>query len=298
MNFKHPSFHLNFLALCALLILHSCGSSGSDKEKNSAEFDAANRNLKESIEDVVYGIPSPSEIPYMIQQTGAEFNQALVNPISNAERYTRRNDKAALNLGVYAADIGYLVSYDKTQEAIDYLNSCKNLADLLGVIGTFDMEILKRFEANIANKDSLTSLLDQTLKQTEKLLQDDSRNRLAALVVAGSFVEGLYISTGLVNSYPKNLLPDDARNLILTPVIQVILNQKKSVSELLKMLSAVEQTDPVAGLVSDMQELEKAYAALNIEEQIRNNRADMVLSDKNLTQISSIVMRIRKGITE
>lgn len=298
MNFKHPSFHLNFLALCALLILHSCGSSGSDKEKNSAEFDAANRNLKESIEDVVYGIPSPSEIPYMIQQTGAEFNQALVNPISNAERYTRRNDKAALNLGVYAADIGYLASYDKTQEAIDYLNSCKNLADLLGVIGTFDMEILKRFEANIANKDSLTSLLDQTLKQTEKLLQDDSRNRLAALVVAGSFVEGLYISTGLVNSYPKNLLPDDARNLILTPVIQVILNQKKSVSELLKMLSAVEQTDPVAGLVSDMQELEKAYAALNIEEQIRNNRADMVLSDKNLTQISSIVTRIRKGITE
>jgi hypothetical protein len=160
------------------------------------------------------------------------------------------------------------------------------------------MEILKRFEANIANKDSLTALLDQTLKQTERLLKDDSRNRLAALVVTGSFVEGLYISTGLVNSYPKNLLPDDARNLILTPVIQVILNQKKSVSELLKMLSAVEQTDPVAGMVTDLLELEKAYAALNIEEQIRNNRADMVLSDKNLTQISTIVGKIRNSITE
>ncbi|MFN3840868.1 MAG: hypothetical protein ACK4RF_09175 [Cyclobacteriaceae bacterium] len=298
MNFKQPFYSLSLLAFISIVVLSSCGSAGSDKEKNSADFDKANENLKKSIEDVVYGIPSPSEIPYLIQQTGAEFNQGLVNPIRNAERYTRRNDKAALNLGVYAADIGYLASYDKTQEAIDYLNSCKNLADVLGVIGTFDMEILKRFEANIANKDSLTALLDQTLKQTEKLLKDDSRNRLAALVVSGSFVEGLYISTGLVNSYPKNLLPDDARNLILTPIIQVILNQKKSVSELLKMLSSVEQTDPVSGMVNDLQELEKAYASLNIEEQIRNNRADMILSDKNLIQISAIVERIRKGITE
>jgi len=298
MTIKQPIYALSFLSFFSILLLASCGSSGSDKEKNSTEFDEANNTLKKSIEDVVYGIPSPSEIPYMIQQTGAEFNQSLVNPISSAERYTRRNDKAALNLGVYAADIGYLASYDKTQEAIDYLNSCKNLADVLGVIGTFDMEILKRFEANIANKDSLTALLDQTLKQTERLLKDDSRNRLAALVVTGSFIEGLYISTGLVNSYPKNLLPDDARNLILTPVIQVILNQKKSVSELLKMLSAVEQTDPVAGMVTDLMELEKAYAALNIEEQIRNNRADMVLSDKNLTQISAIVGKIRTSITE
>ncbi|MCK6617451.1 MAG: hypothetical protein L6Q51_07380 [Cyclobacteriaceae bacterium] len=298
MNFKQPIYFLSILAFISMLLLAACGSGGSGTDKNSAEFDEANKNLKQSIEEVVYGIPSPSEIPYMIQQTGAEFNQGLVNPITNAERYTRRNDKAALNLGVYAADIGYLSSYDKTQEAIDYLNSCKNLADILGVIGTFDMEILKRFEANISNKDSLTSLLDQTLKQTERLLKDDSRNRLAALVVTGSFIEGLYISTGLVNSYPKNLLPDDSRNLILTPIIQVILNQKKSVSELLKMLSSVEQTEPVAGIVTDLQELEKAYAALNIEEQIRNNRADMVLSDKNLTQISSIVSKIRKGITE
>ncbi|QOI98373.1 MAG: hypothetical protein HRU69_13110 [Flammeovirgaceae bacterium] len=298
MNFKQPVYLLSIFAFISILVLSACGSGGSGTDKNSAEFDEANKNLKQSIEEVVYGIPSPSEIPYMIQQTGAEFNQSLVNPINNAERYTRRNDKAALNLGVYAADIGYLASYDKTQEAIDYLNSCKNLADILGVIGTFDMEILKRFEANISNKDSLTSLLDQTLKQTERLLKDDSRNRLAALVVTGSFIEGLYISTGLVNSYPKNLLPDDARNLILTPVIQVILNQKKSVTELLKMLSSVEQTEPVAGIVVDLQELEKAYAALNIEEQIRNNRADMVLSDKNLTQISSIVGKIRKGITE
>jgi hypothetical protein len=221
-----------------------------------------------------------------------------VNPRAKTDQYASRTDKAALNLGVYTADIGYLSSYEKTQEAIDYLNSCKTLADNLNVIGTFDLEILKRFEANISNKDSLANLLNETVKETESFLKDDSRNKLAALVVTGSFVEGLHISTGLIQSYPRNILPDDARNLILTPIMQVVLNQKKSVSDLLMMLSSVEQTDPVAGIVSDLQELERAYAALNIEDQIKKNRADLVLTDKNLEQVTVIVARMRKSIVE
>lgn len=295
MNFKR-SINL-ILSGFVMLILASC-SSGGDKSKNSDEFKEAEQSLQKQIKDVIYNIPSPTEIPYLLQATGAEFNASLVNPRSKTDQYATRTDKAALNLGVYTADIGYLSSYEKTQEAIDYLNSCKTLADNLNVIGTFDLEILKRFEANISNKDSLANLLNETVEETESFLKDDSRNKLAALVVTGSFVEGLHISTGLIQSYPRNILPDDARNLILTPIMQVVLNQKKSVSDLLKMLSSVEQTDPVAGIVSDLQELEKAYAALNIEDQIKKNRADLVLTDKNLEQITIIVARLRKSIVE
>ena len=46
------------------------------------------------------------------------------------------------------------------------LNSAKALADNLGVIGSFDVEVLNQFEANISNKDSLTHLLDRTMKRT------------------------------------------------------------------------------------------------------------------------------------
>src|SRR5690349_4301840 len=232
--------------------LASCGSSSSDKDKNSDEFKAAEEALKQQIEEVVYNIPSPTEIPYLLQATGAEFNESLLSSRAKVDQYATRTDKAALNLGVYAADIGYLSSYDKSQEAIDYLNSCKTLADNLGVIGSFDVEILKRFEASISNKDSLSYLLDQAIKKTEMFLKDDSRNKLSALIVAGSFIEGLHISTGLINSYPKNLLPDDNRIQVLTPLMRVVLQQKKSVGELLKMLQTVEQTDPVVAIVTDL----------------------------------------------
>jgi hypothetical protein len=297
MNFKQSLYSV----LCAFLLvgLGACGSSTSDKDKNSDEFKNAEKSLENQIKDVVYNIPSPTEIPYLLQATGADFNPSLVNPRTKVDQYTTHTDKAALNLGVYASDIGYLTSYEKAQESIDYLNACKTLADGLGVIGTFDINILKRFEANIANKDSLTYLLNETINQTDKFLKDESRNKLAALVVTGSFVEGLYVSTGLIKSYPKDILPTDAdRNLVLGPLMRVVIQQKQSVSDLLKMLTAVEQTGPVAGLVSDLKALEGAYAALNIEEQLKNEHADQVLNDKNLIEVTNIVERLRKSIVD
>jgi hypothetical protein len=298
MKFK---LSINFL-ICAFLtlVLVSCGSSSSDKDKNSDEFKEAEESLKQQIEEVVYNIPSPSEIPYLLQTTGAEFNQSLLNSKEKVDQYVTRTDKAALNLGIYAADIGYLSSYDKTQEAIDYLGSAKTLADNLGIIGAFDTEVLKKFEQNISNKDSLTHLLDQSIKKTELFLKDDSRNKLSALVVTGSFIEGLYISTGLIKTYPKNLLPDDKRYQVLTPLMRVVLQQKVSVGELLKMLTSnsVEQTDPVTNIVADLKLLDEAYKKLNIEEQIKNNKADLILTDKNLEEITVIVERLRNGITQ
>jgi hypothetical protein len=285
------------ITVSASLILWSCGGS-ANKDENSKDFKAAEESLKDQIQDVVYNIPSPSEIPYLLEATGAEFNQGLIHDRRKSDSYVN-NDKAALNLGVYAADIGYLSSYGKTQEAIDYLNTAKGLADRLGVVGSFDVEVLKQFEANIANKDSLAALLNRTVQKTDAYLKDDSRNKLAALMVTGSFVEGLYISTGLIKSYPKNLLADDQRNLVLTPLMRVILQQSESVDELLKMLSTIEEENEIVNSIkADLTALQASYRALNIEEQIKNNKANMVLSDKNLADITTIVEKLRKSITD
>ena len=284
-------------AASAVVFLLGCGKSASDKEKESDEFSQAQESLKSQIEDLVYNIPDPAEIPYILQQTGADYNASLLSPTSRADSYLGRSDKTALNLGVYATDIGYLSSYEKTQEAVEYMNTCKKLADNLNIIGTFDASLVQRFEANISNKDSLATLLNSTMEKTETFLKNDNRKELAAQVVAGSFIEGLYISTGLVKSYPKDILPNDSRNLVLTPMIRNILDPQQSVSEVRQMLGSVDQTEEIAALASDLQQLEEVYNNINIEEQIRNNRADLVLSDANLAEITTIVERMRNRIT-
>ncbi len=294
---KVTRFGIASLVLSLTLGLWSCGPK-KEKDENSDEFKQAEESLSDEIKDVAYNIPSPSEIPYMLQATGAEFNQSLLSDRKKADQYLTRNDKAALNLGVYAADIGYLVSYDKTQDAINYMNSAKKLADNLGVLGSFDANLLKRFEANISAKDSLAKMVNQAIHETEKYLKNDNRSKPAALMLTGSFIEGLYISTGLIKSYPKNLLKDDDRTLILTPLINVVINQRQSVDELVKMLGSVEQTEPITTLLADLNSLQSSYRAMNIEEHLKNNRPDLVMSDKNLADLTTTIEKMRKSITE
>jgi hypothetical protein len=296
MKFTRLSIYL--FAVVATFTLWSCGGSKEDKSQNSEEFGKAEESLKEQVEEVVNNLPSPSEIPYILQNTGADFNQSLINDKKKVDKYSTSKDKAALNLGIYTTDIGYLSSYDKTQDAIDYLNAAKRLADYLGVVGTFDMEVLQRFEKNIANKDSLARILDMAVHRTDNYLKDDSRNKLAALLLTGSFVEGLYISTGVIKTYPKDMLPDDARNLILTPLMKVVLEQERSVDELVNMLGTVEQTEPIISLMNDLTALQSNYKALNISEQIQNNKSSLVLTDKNLLEITRIVEKMRKSIVD
>lgn len=296
MKINFPVYRLAaFLAFA--VIIFACGSS-KEKENGSDEFSEAEKSMKEQITDVVYNIPSPTEIPYLLAATGAEYNASLINDKKKATSYASKTETAALNLGVYTADIGYLASYEKTQESIDYINTCKTLADNLGILGSFDGEILKKFEANVANKDSLASLLNATMKKADKFLKDNSRSNFAALIVTGSFVEGLYISTGLIKTYPKDLLSAKDRNLVLTPLMSIVLKQKKSVGELLNILSTIEQTEPVATIVADLQALKASYDALNIEEQIKNNRGDLALSDKNLADITARVEKLRADIVK
>lgn len=295
---KFTRLNTYFFAFLAVVGLWSCGGSKDDANQNADDFDKAEESMNDKVQGVINNLPSPSEIPYLLQATGAEFNQSLLNDRNKVDKYSTLSDKAALNLGVYTTDIGYLSSYEKTQEAIDYLNSAKKLADNLGVIGTFDLDVLQRFEKNIANKDSLASILNAATRSSEKYLKDNSRNKLAALLLTGSFVEGLYISTGLIKSYPKDLLPEDSRNLVLTPLMRVILEQEKSVDELVIMLSGIDQAEPISTLMKDLTALQGSYQALNIEEQIKNNKSALVLTDKNLVEITKIVEKMRSSIVD
>lgn len=299
LNVKTMKLKLNSIVLLLLtcLAIWSCGPK-KDQGENSDEFAKAEESLKQEIKDIAYSIPPPSEIPYLLQATGADFNQSLINDKKKADSYGSQTEKAALNLGVYTADIGYLSSYEKTQESIDYLNACKNLADKLGVSGSFDRATLEKFEANISSKDSLAALLNDAMKKTDRYLKDDDRSKLGALLVTGSFVESLYISTGIIKSYPKDILPTDQRNLVLTPLMRIIINQKKSVSEVSKMLSSVEQTGPIPGIVADIKNLEASYNSLNLEEKIKGNKANLALTDKDLQDITKTVEKLRNDIVQ
>ncbi|HEX9650536.1 MAG TPA: hypothetical protein VGA21_08245 [Cyclobacteriaceae bacterium] len=288
---------INRIFILALFTgLASCGSETKSTEDASDEFAAAEEELKEKISSVIHELPPPSEVPFLLEATGADFNESLVNPIERADSYKSTSQKSALNLGIYATDIGYLSSYNKTQEALNYLNASKGIADNMGITGAFDVELLKRFESNLNSRDSLASIINESVGKADEYLRNDDRTKVAVMVLSGSFVEGLSIATKLVETYPKDLLPEEAKNLILTPIIRVILNQEKPLTDLIDMLEDLPADSELAGLIASFRELKTIYEESDIEEKISQNQADLILSGEYLTAISDKISEIRNSI--
>lgn len=65
-----------------------------------------------------------------------------------------------------------------------------------------------------------------------------------------------------------------------------------------KMLASIDQAEPIASLNADILTLQASYRSLNIEEQLKNNRSDLVLTDKHLTDITKIVEKMRSSIVD
>lgn len=292
-------FKFNALAalLCTVFILSSCGS-GSNTDK-SGDFDET-QTLEEEITHLVSeDFPRVTEIPYLVMQTGAEYNQLLINGREKVDSYISKPDDAALNLGVFAADMGYLASYDKTQESMDYFQTCKRLADELGILTGFDPEMAKRVEQNIGNRDSLTQILDKAVDDAAAYVGSGANSKIGALIITGSFVESMYLATGIINTYPKAAFSDAAQRMqILTPLIELVLKQRSSVKEVRDMLTKVDQTSRVIQILADWKELEAAYDALEpLQEQIRQNSGNLQFNDQTLAGVSRTIEKIRADIT-
>jgi len=289
------------LILTLIIGMTACGSK---KGSEGSESDAFNDSQKEdsdaaeSFEELLLHIPSPSEIPYLLFTTGADFNESIVNPYTKVDQYQTTEEVKALNLGVYGADLGYLSSYDKTQDAINYMTSMKKLADGLGATTSYDLEMFNRFETNLGTKDSLYKIIDQGMSQADVILKSQDRGDIAAMLTVGSFTEGLYISTQLIAQYPEDIFSEEQKYTVLTPLIRVILEQEKSLDDLIKLASNVPANDKMNSIISDLKTLQDHYGALNIDEKIANNKGAELLTDETLKNIIDQVAVLRKSITD
>ena len=274
-------------------------STGGKKEKfiTNDEFESASQELASDIKTYIDNLPPPSEVPFLLMATGSDFNSDLMNPLDYAEEYNKSIDKAALNLGVYAADIGYLSSYDQTGDVYETMQVCQSLAETIGISSAIDMDLLARFESNINQRDSIANLIDEVMKVTGDRLQLLNRANLSAIALSGSFIEGLYISTMVVETYPQENLSPDMVDQILTPLMQIILKQGKTLKDLIKILNEVETNKTIELIKTELAYLNDIYnnELKEVDEKINENKGDFHLSKELLNNLAFEIKKIRNA---
>lgn len=211
------------------------------------------RELK-TASKVVYNLPSPAEMAKILYETKAIYDISILNNPKALNKYFTDVSRA-LNLGVYFADLSFTSMFNYPQQAMLYMGAAQVLAEDLNIVGVFNETIVSRLEENLSNKDSILEIVSETYMETDLYLQENERPIIAKAVLAGAWLEGLYIAVNLKTDNKKQDL-----------VWEKIGEQKSALSNLINMIEDSNEPQLIS-LVEQLRILEKSFAEVSIEQQ-------------------------------
>lgn len=222
-------------------------------ENNVEATDEQTIERAEKAQKVFQTIPSPFETASIFEEAGIGYNSAITNPVENIDKYTTSTQQA-LNLGVYGADLSYANIHDQSQESMFYMNCSKKMADALGVAGAFTPEAIERIEENMNNRDSMMVIVSDAFWTCDAYLKENGQDNLSALIIAGGWIEGLYIGTrGLQAENPNKDL------------IQRIAEQKYSLDNLLDLVGSYDN-DEINSIKTSLEGLRTSFNKIEVIE--------------------------------
>ena len=122
---------LQYILIGCLLFFSSCAEQ---KVEETSGEEKAHQELSEMATKVqwkydmllVNHINAPVKLLAGNDFDKKTFNEGLTNPLSNSDKYNSNNTKS-LALGIYGSDLGYISTYNQTQEMIDYFLKLKEI---------------------------------------------------------------------------------------------------------------------------------------------------------------------------
>ncbi len=242
--------------ILASSFLMACGGDPEPVEDNTiteAIDEVLTPERAEKAQQVFRTVPSPMETASIFENAGASFNASVLNPVENVNKYST-NVQMAINFGIYGADLSYANIFDQSQASMLYMNCSKKMADGLGVTAAFNGETLERMEKNMNNRDSLMLIINDAFWVADGYLKENGQDNLSALIIAGGWIEGLYLGAQSLNK--EN--PDKE-------LMQKIAEQKHSINNLLALLGTYNDKD-VAKMALKLTDIKTAFDKIEEEE--------------------------------
>jgi hypothetical protein len=230
---------LLFLSALTALTLSSCGG-GEKAEENETADTTKVEEPKSPVSETFFQVPSPGEMLTFIKMVGGPNNKKIsfLNPPSNEKNYIDLKSKS-LNFGIYSCDLSYCSIFEIGSESLKYFKTVKVMGDQIGVSTAIKPEVLKRLEANISKPDSLALITDDVYFDSFEALEDSKQGPTLALVVAGGWIESIYIAINL------------AKFEAGSPMVERLADQKYTLENLMEFLKKHESDPNVAAVKAD-----------------------------------------------
>ncbi len=285
----------NILLLAsALLITFACSPK---KAATDTTEDSAEAKIIHDIDKLLADLPNPADIPSTLKAIEADFGDSLVNSLDNLSKYMGDEDKLALNMGVYAADVSYLAVYHKGDKTMDYVRMCHQIGEILGDSAIFKQDLLDHIEASLDDETQLSNYLRGMIVETSIQLEKDHHLSMAALALTGSFIEELYQAVNVIENYHRADMTKEQEKAKVEPLVKLVLAQEQPLLDLIQLLNDIPQDDTIRRLLIHLDILDRMYKGelAIIEEKLKEDPAFIV--DRDIMYAATLeIERIRADI--
>lgn len=294
---KNKNLIIGFIAATSMTMVVSCGGSGEDDIQNVVLTDTTTV-VEDTQPTVEYAVPTPNELFEIIKLQGGKQKVGLVNDLNKRSNYVDLKSKS-LNFGVYSADLAYMSCFGIGTEFLMYFKAIEEIGEELGISGAFDEELMTRIENNEGDSDSLFSISNDTYYDSYLYLEENDKGVELSLIMAGGFIESLYIVTHLVDKYKEG-----------DPIIEKIGDQKLVLENLLDFIIEYSDDKYVSEVMDDLISLSQVFeTSMEFEESgtnIDNSNGKIILSGggsykmtkSSLEKIKAKAKELRDNITK
>jgi DNA-directed RNA polymerase subunit F len=224
--------------------------------------------------NVLYALPTPIEVSMLIRNAGVDWHPALLNDPDNASKYLT-TQKMALNFGAYLTNLTYSGLFEQPQAVLRYKNAVLQLAEGLGMQSAINANTLQLIEDNINDREMLLRIIADTYASCMAYLNETDRYFLTLTVLAGGWVEGMYIATNSIN---ENLFINE-RNFR-----QLVIDLIFTFEMIWGVMSDMQDVPGIHEIMSDMSELAKLFDRIDVH---TTPNVVTVSEDTNISEIAS-----------
>ncbi len=282
----------------ALFIAMSCKRAN---ENNSIiedeEIDSKIEQLNE-MKKVYYRFPSPNEMLTFIETEEVLFDNRILSPVDNAKRYLDSRNQA-LNLGVYLADLAYIGLFQQQKESMIYFQTVYGLSRKLRLESAYDPKLLKRFERNMKEPDSLKVLTDEAIDHIIFYLTENNKEKTFAIVSVGGYIESLYLAFQVVGEYSSdNMVVQHIsdQKLVLENLVNYSLEyaDDPNVSESIKLLHPIRHIYNKLRVKNEKTKVEKDEEG----KIVISGGSQIYINEEQFNELRDVTFNLRKKIIE
>lgn len=220
-------------------LTYACGNTDSHDSNQGADENSTEMAADVKVDEVadfkfhsmLANLPSPLQTFQTLRNVELTQKSISLTPTSVAANLSTNSAKA-YGYGIFMTDMGFMAYQHQNQQSLEYMHSCRTLANDLGAGDVFDQTITQKFEESSTEEIMFVKMMDEAFTQMDAYMLNNERFINATEIFVGSWVESQIIAT--------KLLQGEGQNESNKTVWEGIYNQKLHASNLVNVLGEVE----------------------------------------------------------